>query len=149
MANKLELFSTVKSGKLQANTTRSILKALEALEGKRIVITIEKLSSKRSHQQNKYIHVLFTAFKDGLNELGNDFTMQQVKDLCKAKFALIDMVNEGTGEIVGQRIKGTSEMGKLELNDFFEKVIRWAAETFNIQLFYPNEELTIYFEDED
>lgn len=145
MAKKIEFFSTVKSGRLQPNTTKNILKALEGLDGKRVCITIEKLSSKRSLQQNKYIHYLFTSFMDGLNELGNDFTMDEVKELCKAKFALIDVVNESTGEIIGKRIKGTSEMTKIELNEFFENIIHWAAETFNITLYYPNEVIEIDF----
>jgi hypothetical protein len=143
MSKKIELFSTVKNGKLQPKTTKEILSVLDGLEGKRVIVTIEKLSSKRSLEQNRYIHVLFTMLKDALNDLGNDFTMDEIKELCKAKFALIDVINEESGEIIGQRIKGTSEMNKIELNEFFESIIRWAAETFNIKLPYPNEQLEI------
>jgi hypothetical protein len=79
-----------------------------------------------------------------LNELGNEFTMMEVKDLCKAKFALIDVFNEKTGEVLGQRIKGTSAMNKTELSDFVESVIRWAADSFGIVLPYPNEQLEAF-----
>ena len=140
---KQEFISSVKNGKLQASTTKSILKVFSGLEGKKVRITVEKLSSKRSHQQNAYLHLLFTIFTDALNDLGNEFNMLEVKDLCKAKFALTDVINEKTGEVLGQRIKGTSEMNKTELSDFVESVIRWASNYFHITLPYPNEQLTI------
>ena len=136
----------VKNGKFQPNTTKNILKLIGNYENKNLVITIESLSAKRSIQQNKYIHVMFTQFKDSLNELGNSFTMEEVKALCKAKFALIDVVNESTGEIIGQRIQGTHEMKKDELSIFIDKVITWAADFFNIKLYYPNEEMLIDLE---
>ena len=144
MPKKLELYSTVKDGKLQPSTTKQILKCLQGYEGKRVIVTIEKLSSKRSSQQNRYLHLLFTIFTEELNELGNEFTMMEVKDLCKAKFALIDVFNEKTGEVLGQRIKGTSAMNKTELSDFVESVIRWAADSFGIVLPYPNEQLEAF-----
>jgi hypothetical protein len=81
---------------------------------------------------------------DALNDLGNEFTMLEVKELMKAKYLLIDVVNEKTGEVLGQRIKGTSECTTVELNTFFENVIRWAAE-LGIILPMPNEELEIDF----
>lgn len=140
---KHEFITPIKNGKFQPSTTRNILKVLEGLEGKKVRVTVEKLSSKRSHQQNAYLHLLFTIFTNALNDLGNEFNMLEVKELCKAKFALIDVVNTLTGETLGNRIKGTSEMTKTELNEFIENIIRWAAEYFKIILPYPNEQLTI------
>lgn len=141
--SKLTFISRVKNGKLQPSTAKMLVKSIEANEGKNVVITIEKLTSKRSGQQNKFIHVMFTQFTEALNELGNTFTMEEVKDLCKAKFALIDVINKETGEVIGQRIQGTHEMKKDELGVFIDNVIRWAADYFHITLFYPNEQLTI------
>jgi hypothetical protein len=140
---KQEFISLIKDGKLQPSTTNNILKVLSGLEGKRVRITLEKVSAKRSLQQNAYLHLLFTIFTESLNELGNDFTMDEVKELCKAKFALIDVMNKDTGECLGQRIKGTSEMTKTELNLFIENIIRWAADYFSIVLPYPSEQLQV------
>ena len=117
---KQEFISLIKDGKLQPSTTNNILKVLSGLEGKRVRVTLEKVSAKRSLQQNAYLHLLFTIFTESLNELGNEFTVDEVKELCKAKFALIDVMNKETGECLGQRIKGTSEMTKTELNLFIE-----------------------------
>ena len=140
---KQEFISIIKDGKLQPSTTNNILKVLSGLEGKRVRVTLEKVSAKRSLQQNAYLHLLFTIFTESLNELGNEFTVDEVKELCKAKFALIDVMNKETGECLGQRIKGTSEMTKTELNLFIENIIRWAADYFSIVLPYPSEQLEV------
>jgi len=140
---KQEFISLIKDGKLQPSTTNNILKVLSGLEGKRVRITLEKVSAKRSLQQNAYLHLLFTIFTESLNELGNDFTMDEVKELCKTKFLLIEVMNVETGEVIGQRIKGTSEMTKTELNLFIENIIRWAADYFSIVLPYPSEQLEV------
>ena len=140
---KQEFISLIKDGKLQPSTTNNILKVLSGLEGKRVRVTLEKVSAKRSLQQNAYLHLLFTIFTESLNELGNEFTVDEVKELCKAKFALIDVMNKETGECLGQRIKGTSEMTKTELNLFIENIIRWAADYFSIVLPYPSEQLEV------
>jgi len=143
MANKIEFITSVTNGKLSKQATEGIKQSLAKLEGKRCIISIEKLSAKRSDQQNKFLHVLLTAFTQELNALGNEFKMATVKDLCKMKFAMVDVVNSSTGEVIGQQMKPTSAMNKIELNEFFESIIRWAAEDFDIQLFYPGEQLQI------
>jgi len=139
---KVEIISTVKNGRLSPKSTNEILSILAKCEGKQVVVSIEKLSRKRSSQQNRYLHLLFTQLTMALNDLGNEFTMLEVKDMMKAKFALTDVVNTSTGEVLGQRIKGTSEMKRMELADFIDSVIRWAA-GLSIKLAYPNEQFLI------
>lgn len=87
---------------------------------------------------------MFTILTKGLNDLGNEFTMIEVKAMMKYKFAKCEVVSDD-GEIIGERIKGTSEMSKLELSTFIDKVISYAADTFNIQIPYPNEEMMLNF----
>lgn len=140
---RIELISPVKNGKLQPSTTQSILKVLCGMEGKKVRITLEKVSAKRSIRQNSYLHLLFNIFTEALNDLGNEFTPDEVKELCKAKFCLIDVMNVDTGEVIGQRIKGTSEMTKIEFAEFIENIIRWSADYFHIVLPYPQEQLTL------
>ena len=69
---KQEFISIIKDGKLQPSTTNNILKVLSGLEGKRVRVTLEKVSAKRSLQQNAYLHLLFTIFAESLNDLGNE-----------------------------------------------------------------------------
>lgn len=142
-----EFYSNIKEGRLQKNVSNQIANELKSLEGKRVEIKIKKVGATRSDRQNRYLHLLFTIFKDALNDLGNEFTMEQVKGICKAKFAMIDVINEETGECIGQRIRDTHEMSKTELNIFFEKIIRWAIDFFGIALPYPNENFELEFKD--
>lgn len=140
---KIEIISSVENGTLKRNRTQ-IAEVIKSFEGKEIILTIEKKKKKRTNNQNAYLHALFTIFRNELNALGNKFTMEEVKELCKFKFAKIDVVNEVTGEVVGQRIQGTSEMSTTELNVFIDEVIQWAAEMFKIELPYPNEEMQMF-----
>lgn len=135
---KDEIESFVISGRLKDNADL-VNQAIKNREGKAILITIQTVSRKRTNQQNRYIHRLFTIFTQSLNELGNSFSMSDVKSLCAAKFLIIDVVNQDSGEIIGQRIKGTSELNTVEFGEYLDQVIGWAADTFGIILPYPAE----------
>lgn len=143
---RTEFITQIKDGKTGAITSKKIADCLRSLEGKRVVISIDVCKSTRSQQQNRYLHLLFTIFKDALNDLGNEFTMEEVKELCKMKFATIDVFNNVTGECIGQRIKGTHEMSKSEMVDFIESIIRYSADFFHIVLPYPNENFSLDFD---
>jgi len=143
MARPEIIISSVKQGKLSRNAKEVLVAQINKCEGGRILITCQKFSSKRSLPQNSYQHLLYTIFRDALNDLGNEFTMEEVKELCKFKFLTIDVINEETGEVIGKRIKGTSELTKSETMDYLDSVIRWAKEDFNIHLPSGNEQLTI------
>lgn len=91
-------------------------------------IVARKRKSKRSNEQNRYAHLLFSTLKDGLNALGNNFTQEQCKELMKAKFLLVDVYNNESGEHLGQRVRGTSELTVEEMYEFTTKIIVWASE---------------------
>jgi hypothetical protein len=147
MEYKLQYYSDVKDGKLQTNVRELIKENLVYFNDKRIEITIKKIKSKRSLKQNNYLHALFTIFAKELTVLtGQQYTMMTIKNMCKLKFALIDVVNQESGEIIGQDIKATSSMNKTELSEFVENIIRYAAEMFKIILPYPNENMKITFD---
>lgn len=143
---KHSFLAKVKDGELIISRKSDYKEFLSELEGKECSVSISKQRTERSISQNRYLHALFTIYRDELNKLGNHFTSEQVKELCKAKFATIDVVNEATGEIIGQRIKGTSEMTKTELSEFVEQIIIWSASMFGIILPYPNENLILELE---
>ncbi len=136
-----EYFSDVKDGKLQRNVSAQLAKDLKEFEGKRVLIKITLKRRTRSLKQNAYLHALFTLFKDELNKLGNEFTSQEVKDICKCKFLNSEIANKETGEIIGNRIKHTSELNTMEMSEFIENIISWAADMFHIILPYPSEVL--------
>jgi len=146
MARKETIISSVRGGKLSKQAKECLVAQINRCEGGRVMIEVSKFSSNRSLPQNSYQHVIYTILRDGLNDLGNDFTMPRVKEICKYKFLLVDEINESTGEIIGQRIKSTTELSKVETMEYIDKIIAWAMESFNIYLPSAGEELQIDFE---
>jgi hypothetical protein len=142
--------SNVDGGKLQLNVRQQIAEKLPYFNGKRVKITIEKLSAKRSNQQNSYLHLILTIFSNELIDYTGDDTwdLESVKNMCKAKFLSEDVVNKETGEVVGRKIKKTSQCNKLELAEFIDKVQRYAMQEFGIYLPTANEHLKMNFEED-
>lgn len=124
-------------GKLTQNA-HLINRAIQNREGKAILITIQTISRKRTSQQNRYIHLLFTILTESLNELGNTFSMSDIKAICAAKFLIVEEVDVSTGEVIGQRVRGTSELSTTELNIYIEQISAWAATVFGIILPEPS-----------
>jgi hypothetical protein len=163
---KSTFFSTVKDGKLQKNTTQNILQELAHLEGKRVVVTIEKQRSSRSLQQNS----LYWVYIDILSqELGH--SKDEMHELVKYKFlklkrfisvvngksvilALEDgiYVDVSTGEIHDiekvepyDKIGSTTTLTKSEFIDFVDNLITWAKDFLGITLPSPEEQQTINY----
>lgn len=136
-------FGNIKDGVLSIANRKAFMSELAQMKNGNVTIKVSR-KNQRSLQQNAYLHLLFTIFKNELNQLGNEFTMLEVKDLCKAKYLTVDVVNISTGECIGQRVKGTHELTKIEMMQFVDDVIRWAADFFHIILPYPNEQTEIF-----
>lgn len=140
---KYEIYSTVKNGKIQQNKN-ILIDAINSFEGKVILITIEKRKNKRTNLQNAYFHgivlpLVFFALKD----IGYAMPLEDVKDLLKLKFLKVPLfINENTGEIT-EKIKKTSELTTNEFMEFIENIQRWGAETLNIDIPSPNENLKL------
>jgi hypothetical protein len=140
---KYEIYSFVKNGKIQQNKN-ILIDAINSFEGKVILITIEKRKNKRTNLQNAYFHgivlpLVFFALKD----IGYAMPLEDVKDLLKLKFLKVPLfINENTGEIT-EKIKKTSELTTNEFMEFIENIQRWGAETLNIDIPSPNENLKL------
>ena len=88
---------------------------------------------------------MFTIFSHELISYTGDkqYTMEVVKDICKCKFLKTSVINEKTGEVIGERIKGTSELTTTEMSIFVDDIIQWSIEQFGIRLYLPNEQIEI------
>lgn len=131
----MEYFSEVKQGKLQKNVSDKIAKDLQQFDGKKIILTIAKIKSIRSLQQNKYWWACVTILS---NELG--YTKEEMHEILKFKFLKREKVLEITGEVF-EYIESTTKLSKSEFADISSEMIRWAAQSFNIVLPIPNEQL--------
>jgi hypothetical protein len=108
-------------------------------EGAELQVEIKERDKKRTSPQNRYLHQLFTILATELNKLGNNFTAQQIKDLCKCKFLKYTEVDKD-GFFLGENIRHTSDLSRQELNELIEQIIAWGAE-LGIPLPFPGEQI--------
>lgn len=135
---KLEYFSNIKEGKLQNNVRENIAKEIKHFEGKRVHITIQKLKSTRSLQQNKLWWVYVTIMA---KELGYD--KEEFHEICKFKFLKRERIDENSGEVLNY-LTSTTKLNKSEFSDLISELIRWAAEQFDIILPEPNTQTDLF-----
>lgn len=130
--NKLEYFSDVKEAKFSKKISLLIAEELKNFEGKRVKITIEQSTTKRTLNQNSLFHV----YVDFLaKELGYEKNL--MKDIIKYKFLLTEFVDETSGEVY-KFVRQTSKLSKIEFIELVDSLIRWAAE-MNIILRDPEQ----------
>lgn len=137
MAISLTYYSDVTDGRLQKNVSTKIANELKEFEGKRVEIKIQKLKSTRSQQQNRYYWAIAKILGD---ELG--YTKDEMHEILKFKFLKKSKVIEATGEIL-EYIGSTATLSKSEFADMTTDLIRWAAESFNVVLPAPGEQLDL------
>jgi hypothetical protein len=137
MSVALTYYSNVKDGKLQKNVRIQIANELKEFEGQRIEIKIQKLKSIRSHQQNRLWWLYMTILS---NDTG--YTKDEIHEICKFKFLKRSKVVEKTGEVL-EYIESTAKLNKSEFADMVSELIRWSAESLDIVLPLPNEQIDI------
>jgi hypothetical protein len=137
MSIALTYYSNVKDGKLQKNVRVQIANELKEFEGKRIEIKIQKLKSIRSHQQNRLWWLYMTMLS-----VDTGYTKDEMHEICKFKFLKRSKVVEKTGEIL-EYLESTTKLNKSEFADMVSELIRWSAETLDIVLPLPNEQIDI------
>jgi hypothetical protein len=138
----MEWVTKFNDGRMQRNTAKSIADYVASCKDGSYIIKIDRQKKSRSNQQNRYLHQMFTIFSHELISYTGDkqYTMEVVKDICKCKFLKTSVINEKTGEVIGERIKGTSELTTTEMMVFVDDIIQWSLEQFGIRLYLPNEQ---------
>ena len=132
---KFILYSDIKNGKLSKKAVEGIQSTLKAFEGKRIELTIDKVKSTRSNQQNRYywsgvVGILST-------ELG--YSKDEIHDLLKYKFLKRTVIIGDSEETI---MKSTTELTKSEFMDFIADIQLWAAE-LNINIPDPGTQIDL------
>jgi 6-pyruvoyl-tetrahydropterin synthase len=133
-----EVYIQIEGGKIVNKTT--FQKALWELKDGRYLVKIEP-KKKRTIPQNAYIHaVLFPELANAFKDAGYEgIDAQLAKDIAKKEFLTRQIVNSETGE-VKEYVKDTSKLSTLEMNEFIESVIRYAAVNMNYEIPYPQEQ---------
>jgi len=142
---KIEIESKVLNGKLETN--RELLSdVIKSLEGKDIIITIEKRRKKRSNPQNSYYFgVVIPLMKHGFyNSLGEHVGTDEIHTFLKNRFLFKEIVNENNAEII-KMPQSTTELTTIQFEEYLDKIREFGLEFLNITIPLPNQELTIDF----
>ena len=140
---KLKYQGNVLNGSLKIHNRSDFLKDLECFNDKNIILTIEPKKKIRSIEQNAYYWgVVVPMIRQGLIDVGYKVSKEQTHDLLRAKFAIDELVNEDTGEII-KTIASTTNMTTTDFMKYIESIIQWAAEYLSIQIPEPNEQIKI------
>jgi hypothetical protein len=134
----IKIPSTITKGKLEFKNRLNKTK-ISALPDGSYMLTIEK-HSKRSNQQNRWIHGVLHEILHGLREAGYDEvkTVDDAKLIVKAMFFKKSYTN---GLETIEVIEGTSEQDKTDFAVKADEIIRWASEYLGIDIAPPNTQL--------
>jgi hypothetical protein len=114
---------TVKDHKLIFDNPEAFSVAKAQLEGKRVEVTIEKETLKRTSQQNRYLWgVVYPLITKAISDYANDkFEAEQIHDMMKAKFASKHLDKD---LIVTEQ---TSKMDTVRFTEYIEDIRRWSS----------------------
>jgi hypothetical protein len=112
---------------------------------KDLAVTIEVKVKKRvrSDVQNAYYWgVVVAMISERLRELGHDVDRDLTHEFLKGRFLYSELTDPNTGEVM--RIpRKTSELATEEFIEYMEHIKQFAAETLDIYIPDPNEQLEI------
>ena len=140
---KVQIQTSVNSGRFKRNRN-IVLDAINSFEGKDVMITFEKVSKKRSNNQNAYywgvlIPILQNSFRENWGEIWNK---EKAHDFCKMQFNFIEKINESTGEIV--RVpKSTTENTTTAQEELHSEIRNFIFEWFEVNVPLPNESISL------
>ncbi|MES2382579.1 MAG: hypothetical protein V4538_16140 [Bacteroidota bacterium] len=144
---KLEIYSDCKDGgKLQKNTTSTIVDFLLKNIGKRLHIVIEVVKNTRSHRQNRYywgcvIQEQIDCFHERLGEI---WDKDEMHDWNKSNIWHTTSINERTGELINR--PGSSKTKTVgEFEERMEKLRQKFELDWEWKIPLPNENLELDF----
>ncbi|HPT15504.1 MAG TPA: recombination protein NinB [Bacteroidales bacterium] len=133
----------IENGTLKFKQRSTVLSDIAQMKDGDYVMTIERRKKKRSLSQNAYYWgVVVPLVKEGLLDIGYRMTTDDTHEYLKGQFAITEVVNERTGEVL-KSIGSTSEMTTSKMMDYFAEITQWAAEYLNVQIPNPGEQLKI------
>jgi hypothetical protein len=115
----------VQDGKIQLYDPEGFEAYIDALNGKRVQITVSVHSPQRSKSQNAYFHgVVCKYIGERLRQYG--YEADEVKEILKHKFLLVEKED---GQVF---CRPTSSLNTAEFAEFIDRCIRWAAIELNV-----------------
>ena len=147
---KLQYNAKAVGGALKISNRRGLVQDLERLEGKELVVTIERKKKKRSNSQNAYMWgCVIPIVRQGLIDAGWERekvnSAEVVHELLKDMFCpREEVINENTGEVM--RLPATTtNITTTQMMEYIADIQRWGAEFLGINIPDPNEQIQMVF----
>lgn len=112
---------------------------------KDLAVTVEvKIKKyKRSNEFNNYYWgVVIAMIVERLRELGHDVDRDLTHEFLKGRFLYSELTDPNTGEVM-KIPKKTSELATDEFKEYLEHIKQFAAETLDLYIPDPNEQLEV------
>lgn len=112
---------------------RALLSKLGTLRGE-WRIELVKYRPRRSDRQNRfYWPAIVAPLAQRMAEDDYDVTTpEQAHEILKARFLTVPVVNKTTGEILGNRVRSTTELTTEEFADYVDRCAAFMADYFGI-----------------
>lgn len=140
---KITAYGVIKDGKLILDEKDKFAEGIKQIGSCMVRLIAEKVFGKRSVDQNAYMHgVLFMEIYRGMVDIGwsrSDISMPRAKERMKKLFLTETICNEKTGECM-DFTKDTSDLTTVQMNDFWDECIQWAAEYLSIDIPLPKKD---------
>jgi hypothetical protein len=141
---KIEVAGQIKNRKLTILNKTRLQQELDSFEDCDVQIVIKK-RGKRSSQQNRYYFgVVIDEIRRELLRRGTRATAEEVHEALKLKFNPHREVNTETGQVLLEIGQTTTDMNKQEFGEFIDRIIQWAAESLEITIPSPGEQVKMF-----
>lgn len=143
---KISFSGNTNGGKLTIYKKQEFIDFIYNTPDKDVIISVEEKKKKRSNNQNSYLWaVVYPIARNCFKEIGYFLTLEEVHEFFKDKFLKEIVTHPETGEVLGNKVKSTTELETFEFNEYFENIIIFVADTFSAEIPYPNEQVSLGF----
>lgn len=114
-------------------TKRRLLAFVGALRGF-YAVKVEPKRDSRSLRQNAWYHAcIVEPFRQFLADQDYEATSHEAAhEILKAKFLTVEIADPQTGEVIGRRVRGSSDLSTEEFSDYCERCRAWLLDFFGI-----------------
>ena len=143
---RIKYQSTInEKGELKIFDRLGFMREVKLMAGQDVWLSVEKLKRNRSNNQNRYYwSVVVKLCRAGLIDVGYRVSNEQTHDFLKSNFAVKELVNESTGEILTS-IGSTTDMSTVDFMDYLDKISIWASEYLSVSIPEPEEQVELNF----
>jgi len=111
---------------------QTILAFVRELSGMYRVVIV-KYRKRRTDSQNRfYWPAIIAPFGDYLRGQGSGITDEECHEMLKWKFLRETIIDPGTGEVIGEKTRSTTELNTTEFSEYIDKVSAYLQETFGV-----------------